>query len=650
MSDKPVVSSRTADGLSVIETDAPPLNLLSAAVRSGLYRELQAAASDPGVEGVLLTCRGETAFSGADIREFESGVSEPDLPTLIDAIAGFPKPITIALHGRVLGGGLELALAAQARIAAPGTHMGLPEIRLGLAPGCGGIERVTQLGGVDAALDLCVLGREMTAEQMLDLDLVDAVATGDLTADAMELARNPSPRRKPRLDPDAEDRIASFKARNRFRLRGQSAPDEIMHVIARAAEDPEVLRLNLGEAAFHRLEVGPQSHALRHLFKAERQVRELPFLPEGTAPLAVSKVGIVGAGTMGSGIATAFLARGYQVILHDQSAETLARAPDVIRTNLQGAVRRGKMTESGAEQAQGRLMPAPALDALSAADLIIEAVYEDMTIKKEIFAQLDRIARPGAILATNTSFLDIDEIARSTTRPDHVVGMHFFSPAHVMRLLEVVRGTQTAARITATAMAIGKRIGKIAVCVKNCHGFVGNRILLRRQDAAMELLLAGVCPYDIDRAMVDFGMPMGPFAMADLAGLDVGWDRQNSAARTISEVMCETGRLGRKSGHGYYDYDERGQAQPSSDALALIADFRKRAGRAGSPTMNQAEILDRLLAPMLEEAGAIIDEGVVLRPSDIDVIWVHGYGWPAWRGGPVWWRDHASVIDDPSLS
>lgn len=626
----------------VIRIDNPPLNLLSASVRQGMARGLATAIAAPEIAAIVMVCAGKTGWSGADMREFGGPIAKPDLPDLVAEIAASAKPVIVALHGRVLGGGFEVALAATARIAAPGTRLGLPEIRLGLVPGCSGIEAVTRLAGTEVALDICLSGREVDAEEALRLGLIDAVAASELTEAAIRLAESLPVGKPLRPDPDAPARIAGWAATNATRLRGQAAPAEALALIEAAALDPTAPLDGRSQAAFHRLERGPQSAALRHLFAAERKVRDLPALPEGAADLQIETIGIVGAGTMGSGIATAMLMAGLTVLLHDVDAGGLARGRDLVAGNLDGAVRRGKITPVARDAALARLQLATDLAALSSADLLIEAVFESMAVKKTVFAKLDVIARPGAILATNTSFLDIDEIAAATHRPAHVLGMHFFSPAHVMKLLEVVKGAKTAPEAIRAAMLLGQRIGKVAVCVGNCHGFVGNRILLRRQQAAMDLLLQGASPYDIDSAMEDFGLPMGPFRMADLAGLDVGWDRTGSAGRSVEEVLCEAGRLGRKNGLGYYDYDASGRASPSPAALALIAGFRAKLGHADGDAarLGPEKLLQRLLDPMLEETGTIIAEGIVQRPSDIDVIWVNGFGWPAWRGGPAWYRDH----------
>ncbi|MCR5942761.1 3-hydroxyacyl-CoA dehydrogenase [Ochrobactrum sp. XJ1] len=639
------VSAETISGTLVLHVDNPPLNVLSASVRQGLLAGLDAAAADGDVRSVVIVCEGRTGFSGADISEFGKPIAVPDLPSLIAAIAQSPKPVVVALNGRTLGGGFELALAAKGRAALANASVGLPEIKLGLVPGCNGVAQVTRIAGVETALDLVISGREVGASEALSMGLIDMVTDGNLLEVAIALSAGDSQRASASVDTDAAAKIEKWKSKNGFRLRGQTAPLEALTLIEAAATDPARDMRDETLAAFERLEKGEQSAALRHIFSAERRVRDLPILPDGASEHPVSKVGVVGAGTMGSGIATAMLTSGLAVALFDVDQRGLERGRGLIQANLDGAVKRGKLSDFDKDQALDRLKLVDSLEMLGDADLIIEAVHESMPVKLEVFRELDRVAKDGAILATNTSFLDIDAIASATGRPDRVIGMHFFSPANVMRLLEVVRGAKTSPETIRAAMTLGQRIGKISVCVGNCHGFVGNRILLPRQTAAVELMLDGASPYDIDAAMVEFGLPMGPFQMADLAGLDVGWDKAGSAGRTIEEVFCEAERFGRKNLLGYYDYDTAGKSQPSEAALKLIAEFREKSGRTASPaaTLDKPALLERLLTPMLEEVGRIIDEKIVVRPSDIDVIWVHGYGWPAWRGGPSYYRDHRSA-------
>lgn len=633
------VRAEIEQGILTIISAHPPVNVLSPDVRKGVAAGLDLLEARADLTAAVLICEGKSFFAGSDMTEFGGEIAKPDLPALIRQMAAATKPVIAAMHGTALGGGFELALAASARVALPSAKMGLPEVTLGLLPACGGAEVVTRLAGVDVALDLAVWGRPISGTEAAKAGLVDALVQDDLRAAAFAMALNPPPARQAMADAHAADKIAAFTARHGAKLGGQDAPAEILRLIALTAEDPARDLSGTAQEAFFRLEAGEQSKALRHIFAAERKLKDLPFLPADTPVLPIEQAGVVGAGTMGSGIATVLLSAGLQVTLCDSSEAGLQRGAALIAANLAGAVKRGKMTEAARDAALARLAISTDLAALAAADLVIEAVFERMDIKQQVFGQLDRICKSTAILATNTSFLDIDQIAAATGRPERVLGMHFFSPAHVMRLLEVVRGARSAPEVIKTALDLGRRLGKVAVCVGNCHGFVGNRILLARQNAAMDLLLAGVSPYEIDRAMLDFGIPMGPFQMADLAGIDVGWDREGTAGRTVEEVLCEAGRLGMKNAHGYYDYDDKGRATPSNEAMALIEAFRARHPEKRAEIAPET-ILERLLQPMMAEVDAIIAEGIALRPSDVDVVWVHGYGWPRWRGGPAWYHGY----------
>ncbi|MDK3017322.1 3-hydroxyacyl-CoA dehydrogenase NAD-binding domain-containing protein [Pseudodonghicola flavimaris] len=630
-----------SDGLAVITVDHPPLNLLSAPVRSGLARALDQIAAHPEVTAAVLRCAGRSFFSGADLSEFDQAIAQPDLPTLVAQVADFPKPLVAALHGTALGGGFELALACPARIATVSARMGLPEIRLGLIPGCGGIARLTRLAGPAVALDLVSSGRTLGAAEAQSLGLLDAVSAGDLLTDARTLARELTAGAPPRPAPAPApaDLFDSFRGRTARRFRGQTAPAEVLACVERATAVPLAEALAAETEAFHRLEQGAQSKALRHVFFAEREARRLPDLPEGTRPLPIASVGILGAGTMGRGIAMSFASAGLPVTLIDKTQDGIDRATAAIAGTYARQAGRGQITEAEAAARRDRITTGTDIGALSQVDLIVEAVFEVMEVKQQVFRQLDAIARPGAILATNTSFLEIGRIAGVTSRPGHVLGLHFFSPAHVMKLLEIVRGAETAPEVLLTAVELARRIGKVGVVVGDCHGFVGNRMLARRQAAAGALILEGATPWQVDRVLHDFGLPMGPFAMADLAGLDLGWDRETSSGASIEECLCEAGRFGQKTKAGYYDYDETGQALPSAltDRLLVTLSAQKGITRR---EISDAEILARCLDPMIEEGRRILAEGVAARAGDIDTIWVNGYGWPAWTGGPMYWADH----------
>lgn len=634
--------SWTAEGdLAVITVDHPPLNLLAAQVRQGIATALAEIARDPALKAAVLRCAGKGFFAGADVSEFGGEIARPDLPDLVAQIAAFPKPLVAAMHGTALGGGFEVALAATARVAAPTAQMGLPEIRLGLIPGCGGTTRLTRLAGAAVALDLVTSGRTLGAAEAQALGIVDELPLGDLLDAAKALARRLAQAgiARPAPAPAAAELIETFRRKNAHKFRGQSAPAEAIACVERATSLPLDQALAAETAAFHRLEQGPQSKALRHVFFAEREARKLPDLPEGTAPINVETVGILGAGTMGRGIAMSFANAGLAVTLLDTSEAGLDRAVEAIAATYARQAGRGQITEAEAEARRNRITPTLEIADLSPCDLIVEAVFEVMEVKQSVFRQLDRIAKPGAILATNTSFLEIGKIAGVTARPDHVLGLHFFSPAHVMKLLEIVRGAETAPEVLLTAVELARRIGKVGVVVGDCHGFVGNRMLARRQAAAGALILEGALPWQVDRVLFDFGMPMGPFAMADLAGLDLGWDRETSSGSTIEECLCEAGRFGQKTGGGYYDYDETGRATPSELTERLLIDLSAQKDITRRD-IGEAEILARCLDPMIEEGRKILAEGVAARSGDIDTIWVNGYGWPAWTGGPMYWADH----------
>ncbi|MDW6023389.1 3-hydroxyacyl-CoA dehydrogenase NAD-binding domain-containing protein [Mesorhizobium sp. BAC0120] len=645
--------------VAVIAVDAPPVNALSAAVRQGIAAGLAIAADDAAVAAVVLICAGKGFFAGADISEFGKPMAEPDLPTLADTIERFAKPVVAAIHGTALGGGFELAMACHARVATSSARMGLPEVKLGLIPGCGGCQRLTRLAGAKAALEMITSGNPISAGEAHSMGIVDSVGgVGVLrevaVAHAEALAGKP-PRRTRDLDARIKEARADpalfkrFRAGNARRLRRQDAPDQAILSIEAGLTLPFDAAVRADTEAFDRLENGPQSAAMRHLFIAEREVRKVPGLPPDLEARNISRVGVVGAGTMGGGIAMAMANAGIPVLLTDARQEALHRGLATIRTNYERSLKSGRLSETELEARMELIVGVDDIEALSDCDLIIEAAFEDMEVKKAIFSRLDGVARADAILATNTSFLNVDEIAAVTSRPAQVLGLHFFSPANVMRLLEIVRGARTGADVLATAMALARRIGKTGVVVGVCHGFVGNRMLARRQRAANQLILEGALPWDVDRVLYDFGMPMGPFAMADLAGLDLGWTPERSTGSTMDELLCEAGRFGQKSGAGYYDYDASHKPKPAPIVEEMLAGLSVRAGVERRP-VSDAEILDRCLSPMIEEGRKIIAEGIALRSSDVDVVWVHGYGWPAWTGGPMYWAEHGALAPSATPS
>ncbi len=643
---RPVVQITHQVRVAVVTVDHPPLNVLSAVVRKGLFDALGQIANDAAVDAIVLTCAGKTFFSGADITEFGREIAQPDLSAVVSRIATFAKPIVAAIHGTALGGGFEVALACAARVADSAAGMGLPEVRLGLVPGCGGTTRLPRLIGPEAALDLVTSGRLLAAPEALALGAIDAVVDADLLAEAValagQIAAGHMTRREMTPQPPQDALFARFRADTARRFRHQHAPAEAIAGVERAMTELLDVALAGERAAFVRLLAGPQAAALGHVFRAERAARKLADLPGGTVARPVARIGVVGAGTMGRGIAMACADAGVSVTLIDASTEALKRARSDMRASINRRVARGYISAAAVQASEMRITGASQIAALSDRDLIIEAVFEDITVKQDVFAQIDAVARPGAIMATNTSYLDVDRIAAATSRPADVLGLHFFSPAHVMRLLEIVRGRATAPDVLATAMALARTLGKVGVCVRNCHGFVGNRMLARRQGAAGVLILEGATPWQVDRVLFDFGFPMGPFAMADLAGLDLGWNAAKSSGATIADLLCEAGRFGQKTGAGYYDYQD-GQAVPSVLTEDMLHGLSRRNG-VTRRRIDDAEILQRCLDPMIREGRLILDEGIAARASDIDTIWINGYGWPAWTGGPMYWADHAQSV------
>jgi 3-hydroxyacyl-CoA dehydrogenase len=553
------------------------------------------------------------------------------------------KPIVAAIHGTALGGGCEVALSCHYRVAVPSAVMGLPEVKLGLLPGAGGTQRLPRIVGVKAALEMVAIGDPIPAKKAAEVGLVDRVVGEDsLEADAIAFAREiadkkPIPRvRDKTVAPDPEA-VEAFKKANARKMRGFDAPAANIACVVAASELPFDEGMKFERAEFVKLMEGTQSAAQRHLFFAERQAAKIDDIdPKTTQLRPINKVGVIGAGTMGGGISMNFLSAGIAVTIVEMQQDALDRGTSVMRKNYEASAAKGRIKPEAPEKAMGLLTPTLSLDDLADCDLIIEAVYENMDVKKELFGKLDAIAKPGAILASNTSYLNVDEIAASTKRPEDVLGMHFFSPANVMRLLEVVRGEKTAKDVLATVMALAKKIKKVAVVAGVCHGFIGNRMLSPRQIEANKLLMEGATPAQIDKVHLDFGMPMGPFQMADLAGIDIGWHRDPSRIESIRDALAAEGRWGQKKSAGYYDYDEKRNATPSPRALEIIEEFRSKSNLPKREITDQ-EIVERTLYSMVNEGALILEEGKAQRASDIDVVWIMGYGWPVYRGGPMFW-------------
>ncbi len=643
-----VVTTRKEDGVLVVSANNPPVNALSRAVRLGLMAAAEEAARDSEVKAVVLRCEGRTFHAGADITEFGSkAVSDPGLREVVEAIEACPKPFVAALHGTAFGGGLELALGCNYRIGVPSAKLGLPEVKLGILPGGGGTQRLPRVIGVEAALPMIVNGDPIGAKEALALGLLDRMAgESSLEAEAIAFAREVAGRSDHPVASRRADKIAEavrdpgvfdrFRQKYANRLRMFEAPEACVQCVKAAVELPFEEGMKRERELFMGLVGGTQSKALRHIFFAERAASKLDGVPADTPVIPIKKVGVLGAGTMGGGITMNFLSAGLPVALVEREQAALDRGVANIRKNYENTVKKGRLTEAQMEAAMALLSPTLDANAFADCDLVIEAVFEDMALKKTVFRTLDAILKPGAILASNTSYLDIDEMAAETKRADYVLGLHFFSPANVMKLLEIVRGEKTAPAVLKTAIDLSKKIGKIAVVAGVCHGFIGNRMLSPRQREAQKLILEGAKPWQIDRVLTSFGFPMGPFQMSDLAGLDIGWSAETSKSETVRDVLCERGRRGQKTGKGYYDYDESRRGSPSPEVEEIIAHFA-----AGKPQrdISDQEIQERLLYPMVNEGAKILEEGKAQRASDIDIVWLNGYGWPATTGGPMFWAD-----------
>jgi 3-hydroxyacyl-CoA dehydrogenase len=646
------ISTRKHGDVLIILSNNPPVNALSAAVREGLVKAIEQAEADGSVNAVVIACEGQTFFAGADVSEFGTpkAFQQPMLPQVVDRIEGCTKPVVAAIHGTALGGGLEVALACHYRVADRSAKLGTPEVKLGLLPGAGGTQRLPRVAGVRKALEMTATGNPIGAKQAFDCGLVDRLFEGDLIPHAVgyaEEVRNVRPLQK---SSERQDRIAEadpsvfddFLKENGKRFRGFEAPLKNVEAVRVAAQKPYAEGVLEERKLFMELMSGQQSAAQRYFFFAERKANKIEGLPEGTEPRPIAKVGVIGAGTMGGGISMNFLSAGIPVTIVEMGQEALDRGTGLMRKNYEASAAKGKLTAEQVEKAMGYLQPTLDFAELADCDLIIEAVYENMDVKKEVFGRLDKIAKPGAILASNTSYLNIDEIAASISRPGDVVGMHFFSPANIMKLLEVVRGAKTSPDVLLTAMQLGKKIRKVPVMAGVCHGFIGNRMLMPRQLEAMKLVTEGASPEQVDRVHVEFGMPMGPFQMADLAGVDIGWHRDPNRIESIRDALCAIDRWGQKKGAGFYDYDEKRRPSPSPVVQQIIEDFAKKKG-VERREISDEEILERTLYTMVNEGAKILEEGIAQRASDIDVVWVYGYGWPVYRGGPMFWADSVGL-------
>ena len=649
-----IVSHRVEQGVGVILVDNPPVNALNAALRKGIVDSVSALGRDDCANAIVVACAGRTFIAGADIGEFGKPRVPPSLADVCSVIEDSPKPVVAALHGTALGGGLELALSCQFRVADAQCQMGLPEVTLGLIPGAGGAARLTRIVGPLTALDLVQSGRRVSAAEAAELGLIDAMAApGEPILDAAlafahrALSEARAVARKlefpaGEFDRETFERQAAALA---SRTAGQLAPAACIESVRRGMTMPLAQAVAADRQAFAELSAGTQSRALRHAFFAERQAAKLEGAAASADPYPIDSVAVLGAGTMGAGIAMCFAGAGVPVTLIDRDEEAVERGLARIRANYQRSVARGSIEAEAAEMRLALIRSSTDRAAAADADLVIEAVFEDLALKQEIFAELDRTCRPDALLATNTSALDLDAIAAGMSRRERFVGLHFFSPANVMKLLEIVRGADTGPVALATAVAIAKRIGKIPVVAGNCDGFIGNRMVARRGAQVDRLLLEGASPAEIDAAYRAFGFKMGPLETNDMSGLDVGYAirKRRGTFFPVADAVAEAGRLGQKTGSGYYRYEQGSRTPiPDPDTDVLIRSVSDHLG-VTRRTFTQDEMIDRLLLPIVNEGARILEEGIAARGSDIDVVWINGYGFPRWRGGPMFYADEVGI-------
>jgi 3-hydroxyacyl-CoA dehydrogenase len=651
-----LVSTRRDSGIAVITVDNPPVNALKRDVRAGIRDAFIAARDDAAIEAIILTGAGRTFIAGADITEFGKLPQAPSLIDVIKEIDTITKPTIAAVHGTPLGGGLEITLACHFRVAAPDTRLGLPEIKLGLIPGAGGTQRLPRLVGIDRAMGMILSGDPIPAKDALAAGLVDDIIEGDLVAGAIAFARKVVAEKRPlRRVRDMDDKLADVRrdpatfgeivAAHTKRSRGLAAPAAAVEAVRWTLDVPFDEAQQRERETFLKLVAGDQSKAQRHIFFAEREAAKVAGMAKDIAAREIKRAAVIGAGTMGGGIAMCFANAGIPVTVIETAADALKRGQDTITRNYKTSVSRGSLSADEMERRLARFTGTTDIGAIAEADIVIEAVFEEMDIKKQVFGNLDRLAKADAVLATNTSYLDVNAIAHITKRPPSVLGMHFFSPANVMRLLEIVRGRETAPDVLATAIAVGRKLGKVPVVVGVCHGFVGNRMLSARGIESERLLLEGALPHEVDGALTEFGFPMGPFAMSDLAGMDVGWRNRKSLGvkAVIADAICEKGDYGQKTGKGWYVYEAGARAgRPNPEVEALIVGTSRRLGIARRP-IDKQEIVERLVYPMINEGARILEEGIAQRPGDIDVIWIYGYGFPIWRGGPMFYADTAGL-------
>ena len=644
------------DGIAVITLDNPPVNGLGNALRAALLEHLKKADADPAVQAAVLIGSAKAFSGGADIREFNQPRTKPDLPDVNDQQDAMKKPLVAAIGGFALGGGLEVALACHYRIATPKTQLGLPEVKLGILPGSGGTQRLPRIIPMAEAVRMMTTGEPISAEKGKELGLIDEIVSGDLLEAALGFARGLVKDGKPlrrirdmkaKLDGDPRAFFAQVREKVAKEARGYPAPLEIVGCAEAAATLPFDEGRKVEHEGFGRLVVGNESKALRHMFFAERQTSKIPDVPEDTPVRDVRKAAVIGAGTMGGGIAMSFANAGVPVTLIDMTEDALEKGFSKIKGNYAATVSKGRLSQADMDKRLSLIQKSTRLEDAKDADILVEAVFERMDVKQDIFRKLDGIARQGAILATNTSTLDVDQIAAATRRPQEVIGTHFFSPANVMRLLEVVRGEKTAKDVLATTMKLGKKLKKVAVVSGVCDGFIGNRMIEKYGQQSLFLLDEGATPQQVDAAMTKWGMAMGPFTMYDMAGNDIGWDIRKRRAKErpdmvysrIADRICEQGRFGQKTGKGYYRYEPGGRKPlPDPEVEKIIKSYQAEIN-VKPRVISDEEIVERLIYALVNEGAHILDEGIALRASDIDMVYLTGYGFPPFRGGPMFYAD-----------
>lgn len=649
-----VVSKNIHGTVAVLTIDNPPVNALSHSVRDGLARSMRELATDARVEAIVIACAGRTFIAGADIREFGSPPKAPHLGEVVDQIEAMEKPVVAALHGTTLGGGLEVALSCHYRVAVSTAKIGLPEVKLGILPGAGGTQRLPRIAGPLNALDAIVSGRHIPMGEAVEWGVVDAIVEGDLLKAAIAFAESKiadGPRRIGELSIDASEYdqafFEGFRKKVARQTRGYFAPERCIQCVEAAVKLPLKEGLKRERELFMECMGNPQSKALQHVFFAQRQVSRIPGISKETQRRKIERVGIIGAGTMGGGIAMNFANAGIPVVMLELQKDALERGLQVVRGNYERSMKRGKLSQEQVDERMAQFTGTLSYDDLGECDLIIEAVFEKMSIKKDVFTKLDAVAKEGAILASNTSYLNVDEIAACTGRPQDVVGLHFFSPANVMKLLEIVRAEKTAPDVLATCVDLAKRIGKVGVVAGVCHGFIGNRMLSPYGREAYLNVIEGCRPEEVDTALYNFGMPMGVLAMGDMAGLDIGYmsrqglGRKNYETRAYDWIdrVVEAGRKGLKNGAGVYDYDEGSRVpKPSQFVLNIIEEESAKLG-IDRVARSAADIVERSMMALINEGAKILGESHAYRASDIDIVYINGYGFPAYRGGPMHYAD-----------